>query len=177
MSSTLVSLMSIFIPLSLLSFGGGNTILPELIRQTVYVHHWVGREEFNALYAMSQAAPGPNLMIVPLIGWHVAGVSGLLVVSLAKFLPSSVIAYYCSRVWYRYQDHPVRYKIQQAILPVTAGLITAGALAMCTVVAANVWLISIMVLSSVIHKKTSLPPLLILVVGGLTSMIPYVLHG
>lgn len=49
------------------------------------------RPEFSALFAMAQAAPGPNMMIVPLVGWHVAGWAGLLVSSVAKFGPSSIV--------------------------------------------------------------------------------------
>ena len=59
------------------------TILPEMQRQVVEVHQWMSAQEFSALFAMAQAAPGPNMMIVPLVGWHVAGWAGLLVSSVA----------------------------------------------------------------------------------------------
>lgn len=67
------------------------TILPEMQRQVVEVHQWMSAQEFSALFAMAQAAPGPNMMIVPLVGWHVAGWAGLLVSSVAKFGPSSIV--------------------------------------------------------------------------------------
>ena len=89
MNDTLIAIATIFSQLSLLAFGGGNTILPEMQRQVVDVHHWMSAHEFTALFALAQAAPGPNMMIVSLVGWHVAGWSGLLVASLAKFGPSS----------------------------------------------------------------------------------------
>ena len=86
----LVALALVFTQLSLLAFGGGNAILPEMQHQVVTVHQWMTAEQFSSLFAMAQAAPGPNMMIVPLIGWHVAGPLGLLVTSFAKFGPSSV---------------------------------------------------------------------------------------
>ncbi len=93
MSATLITLAVIFTQLSLVAFGGGNSILPEMHRQIVDVHHWMTAQEFGALFALAQAAPGPNLMVVPLVGWHIAGWGGLLVTSFAKFGPSSIITY------------------------------------------------------------------------------------
>lgn len=91
MIGTLVALALIFGELSLLAFGGGNTILPEMQRQVVDVQGWMSARDFAALYALAQAAPGPNMMVVPLVGWHVAGLPGLLVASVAKFGPSSLL--------------------------------------------------------------------------------------
>lgn len=88
----LTSLLTLFAELSLLAFGGGNTILPEMQRRVVEVHHWMSAEEFSALFALSQAAPGPNLMIVTVIGWHVASLAGALVATVGMFLPPSVLA-------------------------------------------------------------------------------------
>src|ERR1700710_3094416 len=104
MIQTLVSLGLIFSQLSVLAFGGGETILPEMQRQVVEIHHWMSGEEFNSLFALSQAAPGPNLMIVTLIGWHVAGPWGMLVTTLAKFGPSSAITIMTLHVWDRFKD-------------------------------------------------------------------------
>lgn len=87
----LIALAIVFTQLSLLAFGGGPAILPEMQHQVVEVHHWLSATEFSTMFAMAQAAPGPNMMIVPLVGWHVAGPAGLLVTSFAKFGPSSVI--------------------------------------------------------------------------------------
>ena len=73
------TLVIVFTQLSVLAFGGGNAILPEMQHQVVTVHQWMTAEQFSSLFAMAQAAPGPNMMIVPLVGWHVAGLAGLLV--------------------------------------------------------------------------------------------------
>ena len=83
MMQTLWALAQIFTQLSVLAFGGGNTILPEMQRQVVDVHGWMTAADFSALFALGQAAPGPNLMVVTLVGWHVAGWSGMLVTTLA----------------------------------------------------------------------------------------------
>lgn len=98
-----MALALIFTELSLLAFGGGMTILPEMQRQVVEVHQWMSAQEFSALFAMAQAAPGPNMMIVPLVGWHVAGWAGLLVSSVAKFGPSSIVTLLVMGAWRRFE--------------------------------------------------------------------------
>ena len=128
MTATLVTLALIFAELSLLAFGGGNTILPEMQRQVVDIHHWMTAQEFGALFALAQAAPGPNMMVVPLVGWHVAGFSGVLVTSLAKFGPSSLVTGFALRLWERFKDRPWRRTVQAGLVPVTAGLVTASAI-------------------------------------------------
>lgn len=128
MTSILISLALLFTQLSVMAFGGGNTILPEMQREVVQIHHWMSAEEFNALFALAQAAPGPNIMIVPLVGWQVAGWSGLLVSSLAKFGPSSIITLIVMGGWKRYKDKPWIRIIQTGLVPVTVGLVVSSGL-------------------------------------------------
>ena len=61
--STLANLAAVFAQLSLLAFGGTNSVLPEMQRQVVEVHAWVTAQEFAALFALAQAAPGPNMLV------------------------------------------------------------------------------------------------------------------
>jgi len=127
MTAVLIALAAIFAELSLLAFGGGNSILPEMQRQVVDVHHWITAREFSALFALAQAAPGPNLMIVPLVGWRVAGWAGLLVSSVAKFGPSSVLTGLVLGIWRRFKDKPWRRVVQAGLVPMTVGLVSASA--------------------------------------------------
>ena len=127
MNATLAALATIFSQLSLLAFGGGNTVLPEMQRQVVQVHHWMSAEQFTALFALAQAAPGPNMLIVPMIGWHVAGWPGFLVSTLAKFGPSSLVTAVSMHAWERFKDRPWRRYVQLGMGPVTVGLVAASA--------------------------------------------------
>jgi len=123
----LVALTLVFTQLSLLAFGGGNAILPEMQHQVVTVHQWMTAEQFSSMFAMAQAAPGPNMMIVPLVGWHVAGPMGLFVTSFAKFGPSSVITIFALKFWNNFRDHPLRGKFEKALKPITVGLVLVSA--------------------------------------------------
>lgn len=127
MTAVLISLAAIFAELSLLAFGGGNTILPEMQRQVVEIHHWMSARDFSAMFALAQAAPGPNMMVVTLIGWRVAGWPGVLVSSLAKFGPSSIVTGLVMQIWRRFKDQPWRRAAQAGLLPVTVGLVAASA--------------------------------------------------
>ena len=91
--TVLISLAFVFGQLSLLAFGGANSILPDLQRQVVGDHGWMSGHEFASLFALAQAAPGPNMMIVSLIGWRVGGISGTLVATVAVAVPSSLLTY------------------------------------------------------------------------------------
>lgn len=173
MSATLVSLFLIFVQLSLIAFGGGATILPEMQRQVVDVHHWMSAQEFGALFALAQAAPGPNMMIVPLVGWHVAGLQGVLVTSIAKFGPSSIVTIVAARLWDRFGTHPWRPIVLAGLAPVTAGLVCASAM-LITEASARSWsLVAIVVAVAAASSRTRLHPLLLLAAGaavGLTGI-------
>lgn len=127
MNGTLLALATIFSQLSLLAFGGGNTILPEMQRQVVQVHQWMSAEQFSSLFALAQAAPGPNMMIVTMIGWHVAGWPGFLVSTVAKFGPSSLVTVASLHAWDRFKDRPWRRYVQLGMTPVTVGLVASSA--------------------------------------------------
>jgi len=79
-----------FAVMSLLAFGGANAVVPEMHRQAVELRGWMSDRQFADLFAISQVAPGPNVMIVTLIGYQVAGLSGALVATLAE-APAAVV--------------------------------------------------------------------------------------
>ncbi|MGY4476388.1 chromate transporter [Bradyrhizobium sp. USDA 3364] len=173
MTATLVTLALIFAELSLLAFGGGNTILPEMQRQVVDIHHWMTAQEFGALFALAQAAPGPNMMVVPLIGWHVAGFSGVLVTSLAKFGPSSLVTGFALQLWERFKDRPWRKTVQAGLVPVTAGLVAASAVVITHTSVSSWGTILIAAGVAIATTTTRVHPLLALAAGaalGLTGI-------
>ena len=171
MTQTLIALGLIFSELSVLAFGGGNTILPEMQRQVVEVHHWMTAEDFSALFALGQAAPGPNLMIVTLVGWHVAGFYGMLVTTIAKFGPSSLVTILMLHVWERFKDRPWRRHVQSGLLPVTAGLVAASAALIAHASVSNGILAAITAATAIVALKTKLHPLWLLFGGAMAGMI------
>ncbi|AHV91320.1 chromate transporter [Bordetella holmesii] len=171
MMSVLISLALIFTQLSLLAFGGGNTILPEMQRQVVDVHHWMSAADFGALFALGQAAPGPNLMVVTLVGWHVAGWMGVLVTTIAKFGPSSVIVVLALGLWERFKEKPWRAVVQAGIFPMTAGLMAASA-ALITYASVHDWVTAAIAAGAALSATlTRVHPLWLLAAGALTGLL------
>ena len=76
--SLVVDLFLEFTLLAFVAFGGATALLPEMHRVVVDNHHWLDDTTFTHLYAIAQAAPGPNVLVVTLIGWKVAGLAGAL---------------------------------------------------------------------------------------------------
>lgn len=75
-AAPLASLAAYFATLSLMAIGGANAVLPDMHRHAVEVQAWMTSDEFAGLVALSQAAPGPNVLIVALIGWKAYGLPG-----------------------------------------------------------------------------------------------------
>ena len=125
--SALGDLAAQFVILSLIAFGGANAVLPEMHRQAVDLHHWMSDSEFANLFAIAQAAPGPNVMIATLVGWRVAGVAGGLVATLAMCAPSCLLAYGAARVWEQHRRASWRAAFGAGLAPVTVGLVVSSA--------------------------------------------------
>jgi len=170
MKDDLLSLAAIFSQLSLLAFGGGNTILPEMQRQVVQVHHWMTKADFSALFALAQAAPGPNMMVVTLIGWHVAGWPGVLITSIAKFGPSSLVTIAALHAWERFKDRPWRRYVQLGLMPITVGLVAASALLIAEASDQTAMLCGITLAVALLAYRTKLHPLWLLGAGALIGL-------
>jgi chromate transporter len=171
MNPVVVALALIFSQLSLLAFGGGNTIVPEMQRQMVEVHHWITAETFSSLFALSQAAPGPNLMIIPLLGWHIAGWEGMVVSALAGLGPSSLLTLAVMSVWERFREKPWRRIVQTGIVPVSIGLVGASAVLITVSADSTWWLAAISVVCVVVALNTRLHPMWMLFGGGLAGIV------
>jgi len=129
MIPTLLQIAGLFSLLSLLAFGGGAAVLPDMQRAAVDVHHWLTGREFLDMFALSRAIP-PGSLIVVLVGQKAAGVAGGLVALLAMFGPSSILAYAVARVWHRAGGAAWREILEQALAPVSVGLTIASGIAL-----------------------------------------------
>ena len=123
---SILELFLYFAGLSLIAIGGANVVIPDMHRHIVEVQHWMSGTEFVALAALSQAAPGPNVLIVSLIGWKLAGLAGALVATLGMCLPSSLLAYFFSGYWQRFEAAHWRVIVAVGLGAVTVGLILAS---------------------------------------------------
>ncbi len=127
-SDIIWQLVTGFAGLSLIAIGGGIAILPEMNRLAVDVHGWMSDARFAQLYALAQAAPGPNVLVVGLIGWEVAGLSGMLAATAAMTLPAAVIAYGFTRMRARLKGAAWLRAFERGLVPIAIGLVAASGL-------------------------------------------------
>ena len=157
--------------LSLLAIGGANATLPEIHRQVVDQLHWMDDATFAGLTAIGQTAPGPNVMIVSMIGWHMAGIAGLLVATLAMVLPSSLLALGAGLAMTRYASREGIGRVRRALAPIAVGLMLASGYVMSRA-AYQGWLSLALVagVAALVTLTRWSPPLLILG-GGLIGIL------
>jgi chromate transporter len=165
MTTALALLAAVFAGLSLLAVGGANALLPEMQRQAAALG-WADPVQFAAMFALAQAAPGPNMLVVTLIGWRVAGLPGAAVATVAFVLPAAVLTYTVSGLWERFRAAPWRARVQAGLTPVTVGLVMAAALLLCRASAHSPGTALVALASSVALLATRLHPLWLLALGG-----------
>ena len=129
---TLLELTLYFMLLSLISVGGMPSVLPELQRSVVDVKSGGTPQEFIQIFAVGQAAPGPNVLIAALVGWKVGGLAGALLALAGMCGPAAVLAWWVSDLWERFKGSPWRIAIQRAIAPIVVGFILSGGFILAT---------------------------------------------
>lgn len=167
----IASLVVTFAALSLLSIGGVNAMVPEIHRQVVDLHHWMDDRTFASLVAIAQVAPGPNLLIVSLIGWSLAGTAGLCAATASMVVPSSLLAVGVGRLTARGGTRVA--SLRQALAPIALGLMAASSLVMAHAAYVDAASLAITAVVAVLAVLTRLSPLWSL--GG-AAVLAIVLH-
>lgn len=136
MENDLVRLIGHSAALSVMAIGGIYVILGELQRLVVVEYGWLTAAQFTGLFALAQAAPGPNTVFFTLIGGRVAGLAGALAASAGFVLPSVLIAGLFARAWLRLKDRRWFATLRRGLVPLTLGLLVSSALLLLGAVAA-----------------------------------------
>lgn len=167
---TLLMLAGYFAMLSLFAVGGANAALPEMHRLAVEVMHWMTDRQFADMFAIAQVTPGPNVIIVTLIGYHVAGLPGALVSTLAMCGPTCAFAFFVGRAWDRFKDAPWRVAIQSGLVPVSIGLIGASAVVVAQAAAQSAVAVTLTAATALISYTVRLNPLWIFALAALLGL-------
>ena len=122
-----------FMVLSLFAVGGGpSMLLPQMRQEFVLQFHFLTDRSFTELLAVSQAAPGPNFLIVPLIGFRAASWPGAIVSMIAFLILPVTIAFFVGRLLHQ-NDNELVARFRRAFRPVTGGLWIASGVVIATV--------------------------------------------
>ena len=167
--SELLGLLGHFLILSLLAVGGAITTVPDMHRYIVVEHHWLTDAQFTASIAIAQAAPGPNVLFVAVLGWNVAGPVGALATMAGSLLPSTALSLFATR-WgsQRRETRGVR-AFTAGLTPLTLGLLlsTGWVLAQPYLVnSEHRWgALVLIVVTIVVMLRTKLSPIWLVVLG------------
>jgi chromate transporter len=165
------ALIRVFAYLSLLTVGGGMAAFPELKTLTVEVHKWLTFPQLIHLYSVGQMAPGPNMMMIVAIGQWAGGLLGALVVVVAFFGPTALLAFVVARLWKKLEKWPWRTSIQEGLAPVSIGLLLAGCFTMAkgAIFGAETAAIAVGVLLILLQYKIN--PALLVLAGALIGVL------
>jgi chromate transporter len=156
-----------FVLMSFFAIGGANSAIPEMHRVAVDINHWMTDRQFADVFAISQLSPGPNVLIVTLIGYSVAGIFGALAATLAMCGPTAILAYYVSGLLRRSSHSRWPAIIQAALVPLSIGLMGASAFILA-LTSDQSWIAALLtIVAASLAFATKLNPFWILAAGGL----------
>jgi chromate transporter len=168
---TLVQLFWLFALLSMVAFGGGAGVIPDIQRAAVDLHHWLTDKEFLDLFAISRAAPGPGSMIAVLVGQKAAGLAGAAVAFVAMFGPSSVVVHFVARFWNRAARKPWRAVVERALAPIGIGMTFATGLSLARGTEHDVLSYALTAASTLAFAFTSIHPILLMAIGAAALLL------
>lgn len=169
--NAVVELFLEFSLLSFVAFGGATALLPEMHRVVVENHHWLDDATFTHLYAIAQAAPGPNVLVVTLIGWQVAGLAGALAATLAMCLPMSIVIYLLIDRWESFSGRRWQRAIQIGVAPLAVGLVFSGATLIGQSAGLGWAAWALVALTVALNLRTKLHPLWFIGLGALAGLL------
>jgi chromate transporter len=177
--NTFLQLAALFGTLSLLSIGGGNAILPEMHLNAVRGEHWLTNSQFADIFSISQAAPGPSILIVTLVGYAAGlkvggipgGLLGGIVATVAMILPAAILVYVLTLFWQKAQKSRLRHAVEKGFAPLTVGLIMASSLVMSRAADHDWRAYSLTAVCTAIFIFTKTNPLIVVLAAGLVGYL------
>ena len=158
-----------FLMMSLLSIGGAIGTAPEMHRFLVEQHHWMTNEQFSASVAIAQAAPGPNLLFVAVLGWGIGGFFGMCVTMTGILLPSTTLTYLAARWGEARRSTRGVQAFVAGMAPLTVGLVLSTGFILGKPGYGNPWLLVAMVATVAVCVRTKISPLWLIAAGGLVG--------
>jgi chromate transporter len=153
--------------LSLISFGGVPGVLPDLRQFVVEAHGWLSDRDFLDCFAIVQAIPGPNMiLLMSFLGWKLGGIGTALAGAVAAFGPTCAIAFVAYRMWDRFRDSAWHHRVRRGLAPVTIGLMIAGGYVMARPTEASIAGVALSLLAAGLVLRSRLNPMWLIAAGG-----------
>ena len=157
--------------LSMLAVGGAITTAPDMQRWLVGQQGWMDDAQFTTGVAIAQAAPGPNILFVAVMGWQVAGVAGVLATMVGIMGPSSLVAMAVGRFGQRRADSLALRAFTAGLTPLTLGLLLSTGWVL-TAPTRHEWIAGVLVLGTVVVSvRSQLSPMWLIAAGAVVGAL------
>ena len=170
----LAALFLYFLMLAFLAVGGAPSVLQEMHRYVVDVNQWMTSAQFAELFTLAQIAPGPNVMYIPLIGWHVAGWIGAAATTIPFIMPSATLTMLVAHLHIRHPKASAGVAIRRGLTPITIGLTFASGWILMPAVNHDWRGYLLTLLTVVLVMRTPLNPLWVLGIGAAAGALKLV---
>ena len=163
-SSSLIAHIAL---LAIISFGGVPGVLPDLRDFVVTANGWLSDRDFANCFAVVQAIPGPNMILMmSFIGWHVGGLPVAIASALVTFGPSCALSYMAFHFWDRFREMAWQQRVRRGLAPVTIGLVIAGGYVMARVEDSGWASLAVTAAAIALMLMTRINPLWLIAGGG-----------
>jgi chromate transporter len=160
-----------FALLSLMAIGGVSAILPDMQRYVVEANHWLSDRQFADAYALGQAAPGPNMMFVTLLGWQLSGWAGAIVATLAIIFPPIMLTLGITRLHAGNPNAPLGRAVRGGLGPIAIGLTLSSGWILAQS-ADHSWRTALLTLLTVVLMlRTKVNPVWLILAGALGGIV------
>lgn len=152
--------------MSLMAVGGGVVLMAPDVGQYVVGQHWLTNEQFAAAYAIAQAAPGPNLLFISLVGWLIAGWAGAIFTTLAVIVPSTLLTLSVIRMNLARFGGRLTRALSDAFAPMSIGFLGAAAWLFAQMANGDWRGDALTLVSALIVLRSKLNPVVLIAVGA-----------
>jgi chromate transporter len=170
-AGVLLSLLLHFGMLSLLAIGGAITTAPDMQRYVVGEQGWLSDAQFTTSVAIAQAAPGPNVLFVAVVGWNIAGLSGVAATLAGSLLPSTTLALAATRYGDKRRDSRGMRAFTSGLAPLTLGLLLATGWILTEPVRNSVGAMLLVPFTVVMMLKTKISPIWLVATGAVIGAL------
>jgi chromate transporter len=172
--SNILHMLWVFGQLSVLGFGGGKGIIPQMHREVVEQYQWVTNDQFTQFYTIGKLVPGPTTIFAALIGYAAmpqAPILGAFIATVGMFVPSSLIMVGSDIVWEKFRESPWRAIVSHGLAPAIVGLVWASVYSISRGTASGLipYTITALVVIATLRTKLSAP--LLIGISGLLGMV------
>jgi chromate transporter len=164
-----LNLVRVFAILSVLGFGGGKGIFPQMREEVVTRYHWLTPTQFAQYYTIGKLVPGPTTIMSVLVGFSVGRVPGAILAALAIFVPSSLLMFIAVRLWQRAEGSPIRDALGHGLAPAIVGLSWASAWVIGRGVVASWQAVALVIAVAALSIGTKVPTVALIFGAGVVG--------